>query len=244
MKITKKQIEKLSTVIDAGLCHGVGKPIPGQMCVEAAVCYALDLPHGDEPPCVSAAVRAVKITLNDSAWSSNKARAKGLKKLAVAQLGSKGIVDDKEFAIRLAVATVQKIVPRALRLAAKLAVGQHGELLEAEAKKCEQVKDKDAATAAYAAAYAAARAAAYAAARAAAARAARAAAYADADAARAARAAAAAAAAAADAVAYADADADAAAARDKELTFFADVVLEILVDMQSPGVKFLRYLKD
>jgi hypothetical protein len=47
------------------------------MCVEAAVCYALGLPHSDNPPCVGYAVRQYKIRLNDSNWSSNEARAKG-----------------------------------------------------------------------------------------------------------------------------------------------------------------------
>lgn len=52
ISIAKKVLE----VVDAGLSSGVGNPIPGQMCVEAAVCYALGLPHGDDPACVSRAL--------------------------------------------------------------------------------------------------------------------------------------------------------------------------------------------
>src|ERR1700744_1742360 len=92
--------KKVLSTIDAGLVRGVGNPIPGQMCVEAAVCYALDLPHGDDPGCVSQGLRNLKIALNDSTWSSDKARTKGLRRLGLAQLGSKGILDEKEFGER------------------------------------------------------------------------------------------------------------------------------------------------
>ena len=81
---------KVLEIVRAGLVFGIGNPIAGQMCVEAAVCFALGEPHGDEPSCVSPALRAFKITLNDAGWSSNEARAKGLERLALAQLGSKG----------------------------------------------------------------------------------------------------------------------------------------------------------
>ena len=73
ININENVVRKLLTVVDKGLSKGVGKPIPGQMCVEAAVCYALGLPHGDDPQCVANSLRQLKITLNDSYWSSNKA---------------------------------------------------------------------------------------------------------------------------------------------------------------------------
>ena len=47
---------KVLETVDAGLCSGVGKPVPGEMCVEAAVCYALGLPHSDNPDCVAPAL--------------------------------------------------------------------------------------------------------------------------------------------------------------------------------------------
>src|SRR5690606_13425965 len=83
-EITEGLVTKLLGVVDAGLVDGVGEPEPGKMCVEAAVCYAMGLPHSDKPTCVSPALRALKIRLNDSSWSSNEARAKGLRRLAVA----------------------------------------------------------------------------------------------------------------------------------------------------------------
>ena len=97
IKLSRAIARKVLSIVDAGLVDGKGNPIPGQMCVEAAVCYALGLPHGDNPPCVGQAVRAFKIRLNDSEWSSAQARAAGMRKLAVAQLGS-DTVDQAKFA--------------------------------------------------------------------------------------------------------------------------------------------------
>src|SRR5690349_4673650 len=88
MNLNEDVAKKVLETVDAGLCRGMGEPVPGQMCVEAAVCYALGLPHSDNPPCVGEAIRSFKIQLNDSCWSSNAARAKGMRRVAVAQLGS------------------------------------------------------------------------------------------------------------------------------------------------------------
>ena len=94
MNITEPMVRKLLGVLDHGLVKGLGEREPGKFCVEAAVCYALDLPHGDDPGCVANSVRQLKIRLNDSHWSSNKARAEGLRRLAVIQLGTKDMIDE------------------------------------------------------------------------------------------------------------------------------------------------------
>src|SRR5262245_4769761 len=101
MKIDIDVARKVLMTVDAGLVHGMGEPVPGRMCVEAAVCYALDLPHSDDPRCISLALRQLKIRLNDSRWSTNEARAKGLRRLALAQLGSASVLDEKEFVSRV-----------------------------------------------------------------------------------------------------------------------------------------------
>ena len=134
MELNREVAQKVLTTVDAGLCRGVGKPIPGQMCVEAAVCYALGQPHGDEPQCVGAAVRAYKIKLNDSNWSDDKARAKGMRRVAIAQLGSDEI-DQNEFRKEVVIGTVKQLLPIALRAAAKM-VPAHAEALEAAAVLC------------------------------------------------------------------------------------------------------------
>ena len=226
--------------VDAGLVKGLGAPEPGSMCVEAAVCYAMGLPHSDKPTCVGSEVRRFKIKINDARWSSDKARTAGLRRLAVAQLGSDSI-DQQKFVRIVVEQTIRQIVPRALRLAKKRNPA-HEEKLEAAAIRCEQDGDRGAALSARNAAYAAADAA-----DAAAADAAAAAADAAADAADAAYAAAYA---AADAAAYAYAAADAAyaadaadAAADEVLNLACGIALNALIELQSPGCAYL-YLCD
>jgi hypothetical protein len=91
MKIARKLVK----VLAKGLTFGLGEQKPGAMCVEAAVCYAMGLPHGDDPPCVHSWVRNDKIGLNDEDWSSNRTRAEGLREVAIAQLGSNTINNKK-----------------------------------------------------------------------------------------------------------------------------------------------------
>ncbi len=131
-------VRRILDVVDAGLTIGVGRPQPGRMCVQAAVCYALGEPHGDKPQCVAQAVRLLAISLNDAVWSSPQARAAGMRRLAIAQLGTAGTIDEGEFARILADLTIRQILPIALRT-----VG-----LEEEAVRCEQEGTLEAALAA------------------------------------------------------------------------------------------------
>ena len=233
--LTLEIATKVRDTVDAGLCNGVGNPVPGEMCVEAAVCFAYGLPHGDNPPCVGVAVRAGKITLNDANWSSNAARAKGMRKIAVAQLGSDNI-DQAEYAKRLALKTIQKIVPLALRAAAGMKGNEaHREKLNAAASACESTVELSSASdaardAASCAARAASDAARYAASAASAAS--DAASYAARDASYAASCAARAASDASDAASD--------AARDEVLTKAANVQLSVLIELKSPGCEFLH----
>ena len=212
VQITQEVVTKLLSVVDAGLVNGMGRPEPGHMCVEAAVCYSLGLPHGDDPQCVAPSLRALKIRLNDSRWSSNQARAKGLRRLAVIQLGSKGNLDAAEFRKRVAELATKTCVPIALRAAASINKDpKHKQAMLDAANRCEiegsQQSARDANKVARAAAAdAAADAAAYA---------------------------------AADAYAAAYAAADAAAARDKILSDFAEGVVQILIEMKVPGCEWL-----
>ncbi len=209
-EITETIARKVLDTVDAGLVTGKGSPQPGKMCVEAAVCYALGLPHSDNPACVSRALRQLKIRLNDSNWSSDKARAKGLRRLALIQLGSADALDDKEFVRRVAELAIRKSVPEALRAAASMQKdAHHASALRDAADRCEKEGTKDAANDAANAAYAAYANAAYAAA------------YA-----------------ANDAAAAADADA-ADAAHDKSLASFCEAVVQILIEMNVPGVQWL-----
>src|SRR3990167_7870353 len=107
-------IPKFDAILARGLCEGVGSR-EGQMCIEAAICAALDLPHGDNPSCVEPTIRSYKISLNDKKWTSAEARAKGLRNLGIAQIGSNGVVDGREFKKRLAKRTIQVLLPEMVR---------------------------------------------------------------------------------------------------------------------------------
>ena len=144
--LNKKVARRVLEVVDAGLTHGAGNPEPGKMCVEAAVNFALGLPHGDNPPCVGAAVRSFKISLNDGPWSSDTARAKGLRRIAIAQLGSNEI-NQVEFAKLLSLRCIQKLIPEVLRIVAPMVPGHQAALLE-HAIKCEKAETLEAASAA------------------------------------------------------------------------------------------------
>lgn len=214
-EITREVARKVLATVDAGLVNGLGKPLPGKMCVEAAVCYALGLPHSDDPKCVAPALRTLKISLNDLKWSSPKARAKGLRRLAIAQLGSAGVLDEGIFLGHVVEMTIKKIVPMALHSSVALHPDKkHKNAMEVAAKRCETEGTKAAAKAAANAAASAARAAA--------------------------SAANAAANAAVDAAASAARAADAAAVGcDRVLSFFAEEVVQILIDMKAPGCEYL-----
>lgn len=154
VQVNLKLAGRVLKVVDAGLVRGMGNPKPGQMCVEAAVCYAMGMPHGDNPSCVGAAVRAFKIALNDSFWSSEAARAAGLRRIAVAQLGSKDI-DQVAFSRALVREAIRRVLPIALRAAGSL-VPSCATALENAALRCEEDPTIEAASAAsYAASFAA-----------------------------------------------------------------------------------------
>ena len=255
--ITKELAQKVKETVSHGLVKGLGKPKLGQMCVEAAVNYACGLPHGDNPSCVGKAVRSFKIRLNDAKWSSNDARAIGMLKIAIAQLGS-NIIDQVAFAKIVVFKTITVLMVAILNdngyneeailcensktlleakdniwsIKNKLYAVAAGNVADASAYAA-NVASAYAANAAEAAAYAAAEAAAAYAAADAAEAAAEAAAYAAAEAAEA----------AAEAAAYAAAEAAEAAATDKYLLISANICLEALIELKSPGCEFL-YLCD
>jgi hypothetical protein len=143
-------VKKYDAILSRGLCKGIGKR-GSQVCIEAAICEALGLPHNDDPVCVSKAVRNYKIAINDANWSSPEARAKGLRDIGLAQLGSLGVVDDVAFSTRLAELTIRELIPSLLR-----AVFPDNETLQSAALRCEQDGTNAAAYAASSAAYAAA----------------------------------------------------------------------------------------
>lgn len=94
--IDEAAVNRILGVLSYGLPSGLGEPEPGKMCVEAAISYAMGYDHNDLPYCVDSDVADFKIDINDNHWSSNKARAEGLRAVAIAQLGSNAL-DDSAF---------------------------------------------------------------------------------------------------------------------------------------------------
>lgn len=120
ININEEIAKRVLEVVDKGLTDGVGSAIPGQMCVEAAVCYAMGEPHTDKPKCVEKEIRNLKIELNDSdIWRSNTDRATGLRRLAIAQLGSKDVVKGDKFVRAVEKLALTKYVPMHFNLARK-----------------------------------------------------------------------------------------------------------------------------
>lgn len=211
-------------IIKRGLSRGLGHQY-GRMCIEAAICAASGLPHSDDPKCVDEDFRQAKIKLNDSNWSSPETRAKGLYKLGVAQLGSKDVFKPGEFKKKISEKLIRKLIPKLFReIFQDENIYKNKKDLLNVADKCEKEGSVDAAYAAANAAYAAANAAANPA-------------YAD-DA----YAAYATANAAADANPAYAADAADAKKEDEYLSFVADLMLEVCIELKSPGVELLDKL--
>jgi len=81
------------------------------------------------------------VAINDAQWSSPQARSKGLRRFALAHIGTRGL-DEVEFSSRLAEQTIRQILPIALRKAG----------LEEAAARCATEGTKEAAVAAESAA--------------------------------------------------------------------------------------------
>jgi len=135
-------VKKFDSILSRGLSYGLGDS-SGQMCIEAAICSVLGMDHGDDPQCVAKSVRSFKISLNDRSWSSSKARAEGLRDLGLAQLGSLGIIDDVTFAKRLSEEIIGQLIPQLFR-----EIFPNDEKLLAVALRCEIEKSYDASFAA------------------------------------------------------------------------------------------------
>ena len=146
-KIEDFDVVKFDEILGRGLSLGLGEQ-GGQVCIEAAVCEVLGLTHSDDPQCITQAVRNFKLILNDSKWSSPEVRAKSLRDLGLAQLGSLGVVNGEEFDKRMAEKTIRVILPKLFR-----ELWPEDEKMLAVALRCEQEGTKEAAKAAAKAAF-------------------------------------------------------------------------------------------
>ena len=147
--------ETLTEIISHGLVRGLGRPEPGELCVEAAICLALGEHHSDSPSCVADPDRQFGVLINDAEWSSDQVRADALLPLALAQLGTAG-TDRRRWACELALLTVQRVLPLALRA---VGLDEHAAACERAATLEEAARTANAARSAARSAYYAANAA-------------------------------------------------------------------------------------
>lgn len=91
-------VKRVIALANQGFVSGLGNDEPGMMCVEAAVSYAMGADTDDGPTCVAPVLRSYKISLNDQiGWDDDMSRGKGLKRIAIAQLGTNKKFRDEVF---------------------------------------------------------------------------------------------------------------------------------------------------
>lgn len=118
--------------------EGTGEQLPAWRCESYTFYYPL-LPHDDDTKCVGWAVRYLVFHINNREWSSDAARAEGLRKLVVAQLGSDKL-DQFRFAHLVALKTVQRMCPLLFAQLAKLAeTDEDREAMESAGRACSEV---------------------------------------------------------------------------------------------------------
>jgi hypothetical protein len=248
IKPTKRIALEVAKSINGALCRGAGSGQSQNVCVMQAIARAVGLPTSNDQveECVGSVVGAFNRKLNDCYWSSDVARAEGMKRLGVASIGSNQL-NQMEYGKLMFLRGTQKLLPFVFREIAKIKDGNYKAELKKHADLCEKVKTFDEAKAACKAASASASAPAYASAYAYAYASAPASAYAYAYAS-----ASASASAYAYAYAYASASASASASadfkgaklgeNDRLLLLTSQVGLDCLKELKSPGCKFLRFV--
>src|SRR5579864_7732419 len=112
IKPTKEIALKVAQSINGALRLGAGRGEGQDVCVMQAIARAVGLPAIDDQveSCVGSAVGAFNRRLNDCSWSSDKARAEGMKQLGVASIGSNQL-DQMEFGKLMFLRGTQKLLP-------------------------------------------------------------------------------------------------------------------------------------
>jgi hypothetical protein len=145
---------RVTDIVSAGLVVGLGHPIPGEMCLEAAICLALGESHGDSPSCVALPDRNYAMALQDAYPGTIAERAALFLPLGLAQLGTSGS-DRGPWLRRLVAGTIGQVLPFWLLRAAEKN-DTHAPMLRAAAARCALEQSAASAYAAAASAYAAA----------------------------------------------------------------------------------------
>ena len=119
LPVDETSVRKVLDLVDAGLVRGLGLPNPGEMCLEAVVSIVFDQKHGDRPTCVEPSICQFGINMNDNPyWTSHEARAKGMRRFAIAQLGSVGL-SRNTFSTLLLLNFMSSVLPECIRKVVK-----------------------------------------------------------------------------------------------------------------------------
>lgn len=120
----------LARRVDEHVCPGLvggtpGEPEKGKMCVQSAVACAMGWEHGDKPPCIGPEVREDGIDLNDAQqWDDEEARAAGLRRFAISELGSNTIDQMQYKKVRNRRIAHRLLAPKLRTLAEQIKLGQ------------------------------------------------------------------------------------------------------------------------
>lgn len=150
MEVTETLVRNLIATINPGLARFCNKENPQDKDLRAAIVAAL----GDEAYRLNSLISPVvaAFDLCDANWSTDQARAKGLMRLAVAQMGSYGALDQSGFVHNVVKIATSHMLPKALRQVAGVLVSPSLRTeLECAAVNCECLPGLDAAIAAAAA---------------------------------------------------------------------------------------------
>jgi hypothetical protein len=105
---------------------------------------------------VSPEVRSFIKTLSNQCWGSDTGRIKGMRRIAIAQLGTAGTLDEQQFAENLSKLAITKLIPKVFRLMAEtISEEPHKSKILEAASRCESEWTAEAALAASQAAEAA-----------------------------------------------------------------------------------------
>lgn len=118
-------VKQLLYQIDGGLTHGMGGGGRSNMCVQHAVNHVMGRGRSDDVTwCALNEINSFGIHLNDCRWTSKRARADGLRRLAVAELGSNK-VNKAELAQSIRRKYVNHMLPQQLEIVGKHELAAH-----------------------------------------------------------------------------------------------------------------------
>lgn len=130
-EISKEVVLLIIADLERQLASSAENSVAGRMIVQQAVCAAFAERYLETPSTVAPMLSAVTIGLNNATWSSDFECGKGMRRLAIAQLGTAKDFDSNRFLYCLAGVLVRKWLPRLLRHMAEFDKVNESQFLQA-----------------------------------------------------------------------------------------------------------------